>query len=164
MNIIYKNSIRGGRGTGTAVPAKSVSPGSVSPRFRSPGLSPESQSPGSLSPQFLSPVPTFEFFSPRPRSPIFKFVSPSLSPVPDFRNLCPRPCPRSPIFEICVPVPVPGPKFSQFLSPSLSPNSLSPNSQNFDSLPCSRSLYSISQCGDSTIRNRPMSESFLGEI
>ena len=41
---------RGGRGTGKAVPAKSVSPGSVFPRFRSPGLSPESQSPGSLSP------------------------------------------------------------------------------------------------------------------
>ena len=101
MSQPYTIANRGGRGTGTAVPAKSVSPGSQSPHFRSRGLSPESQSPGSLSPQFLSPsqspVPTFEFFSPRPRprSPIFKFVSPSLSPVPDFRNFCPRPCPRS---------------------------------------------------------------------
>ena len=94
---------RGGRGTGTAVPGKSVFPGSLSPHCLSRGLSPESQSPGCLSPRFLSP---------------------SLSPVPHFQFFSPRPCPRSPIFQICVPVPVPGPRFSKILSPSLSPSQI----------------------------------------
>ena len=56
------------------------------------------------------------------------------------RTVCPRPCPRSPIFNFSVPVPVPGPRFSKFVSPSLSPV---PVFQKFCPRPCPHLKFCI---------------------
>ena len=88
--ITLKPEVGGGRGQ--------LSPENLCPRDLCPALSVPGTVPGISVPGMSVPVPGPQFSI---------FQSPSLSPVPDFPNLCPRPCPRSPFFKNSVPVPVP---------------------------------------------------------
>ena len=106
---------RGGRGTGTAVPGKSVSRDLCHNQGQTgtDGASIKfNQSPSRVPTfDFQVPVPVpsphFSILSPRPcpQSPLLNFVSPTLSPSP---RLCPHPCSRPQIFKFSVSVPVPG--------------------------------------------------------
>ena len=154
------SEVGGGRGQ---LSPRNLCPRDPCPRVFGPRDCPQNLSPRDRCPRSFCPRPC-------PRSPLLNFSVPV--PGPRFSNLCPRPCPRSPIFEICVPVPVSDPRFSKFVSPFLSPV---PNFHNFCPHPCPRSpirkisipfrvpgpFILLANRGDSTIRNRPMSESFF---